>query len=332
MKNFYIVDVSVDKSRHNSYISNTIISNIQNALNQNKKTILYINKRGAYDLFICSDCSNLKKCPRCDIALSVHKNPAKLLCHHCSYSENIPLYCDKCNGNNLKKIWVWTQQIEESMAKIFPNIKIFRLDSDNVANNSLKKEALENIADSQIIIGTKMITTWFDFKDIWVIGVILIEQELQIPKYDTEEKIYSNIKQLIGRWWRLGQETNIIIQTMLPNNEIIKNITELNYKEFLKKTLSERKIFHYPPFVELATLRYKDINKSNAESFIRDLRIKLDTFNTLWNYEIITVENTIKRDNQYFSKIIIKWWNIRLFLQNIKKEILKNKDLVVIFE
>lgn len=332
MKNLYMVDLWVDKSKQNSYISNTLISYIQNALNHHQKTILYINKRGAYDLFICSDCSYLKKCPRCDIALSVHKNPEILMCHHCSYSENISLHCDTCNGSNLKKIWVGTEQIEESIAKIFPNTTKFRLDSDNVANLTLKKEALQNIQKAQIIIGTKMITTGFDLKDIEIIGVILIEQELQIPKYDTEEKMYSNIKQLIGRWGRLWQETNIIIQTMVPNNEMITNIMQLNYKDFFKKTLQERKLFGYPPFLELVTLRYKNINKFNAESFIKDLKNRLDSYNIWEKFEIIWVEKSIKRDNQYFAKIIIKWLNIRDFLQNIKTDILKNKNLVVIFQ
>jgi hypothetical protein len=50
------------------------------------------------------------------------------------------------------------------------------------------------------------------------------------------------------------------------------------------------------------------------------------------NIEIIKVETLYKRDHQYFWKIILKWENLRDFLQNIKKEILKNKDLAVIFE
>lgn len=331
MKNLYVVDLTLDKSKHNLYISNTLINSMQTALENNKKTILYINKRWAYDLLICSDCNNLKKCPKCDIALSVHKNPDKLMCHHCSYTEDISLNCEKCGWSNLKKIWVWTQQIEDSISRIFPWVQVFRLDSDNVKNNTLKREALENISNSWIIIWTKMITTWFDFKDIWVIWVILIEQELQIPKYDTEEKIYSNIKQLIWRWWRVWEETNIILQTFIPNNEIIKNITWSNYKDFFKKTLQERKLFNYPPFTELVTLRYKDLNKTNSTNYMIELKAKLDKLNN-WDFEITRIENTIKRDNQYFSKIIIKWHNIREFLQNIKKDVLSNKDLVLIFD
>ncbi|MDD5769754.1 MAG: primosomal protein N' [Candidatus Gracilibacteria bacterium] len=331
MKHIFTVDLSKDKSLKNQYLSNTLITNIEQSLKNNKKTILYLNKRGAYDLLVCKDCNYIKKCPKCDIILSVHKNPKVLMCHHCSYSENISLKCESCEGTNLKNIGVGTEQIEESVLKIFPGVKVFRLDSDNVSNISSKKDALENIKSSNIIIGTKMITTGFDFNDIATIGIILLEQELQIPKYDTEEKIYSNIKQLIGRGGRLGGETNIIIQTFVPNNEMIKNLIELNYKDFFKKTLEERKKFNYPPFVELATLRYKDKNKINSIKFITDLKTRLDVINN-GDYEIIIFEKPIKRDNQYFSKIIIKGKNLREFLQNIKKEIFKNKDLVVIFE
>lgn len=330
MKNLYVVDLNFDKSKF-PYFSNTLINSIKIALDNNKKTILYINKRGMYDLLICADCNHLKKCPKCDIALSVHKNPEILMCHYCSYTEKIDLNCEKCAGTNLKKIWIWTEQVEENILKIFPKVKIFRLDSDNVKNNTSKREALENINNSEIIIWTKMITTWFDFKNIWVIWLILIEQELQIPKYDIEEKIFQNTKQLIWRWWRSWEETDIIIQTFIPKNVIVKNIVDLNYKDFFKATLLERKLFNYPPFCELVTLRYKDKNKEKSIDYINSLKQKLDKLNP-WDFEIIKVETTIKRDNQYFSKIIIKWHNVRDFLQNIKKEIFSQKNLVVIFE
>lgn len=330
MKNIYIVDLNKDKSKKNNYLSETLITKMQESFKNWKKTILYINKRWAYNMLVCKDCSNIEKCPACDIILSVHKNPEKLICHHCWYSKEIPLSCEKCGSVNLEKVWVWTQQIEESIKKYFPWEIVFRMDSDNVKNIWEKKLALENLKNSKIIIWTKMITTWFDFRDIWVIWIILLEQELQIPKYDTEEKIYSNIKQLIWRWGRVWSETDVIIQTFAPNNEMIKNLINLNYKEFLKKTLEERKIFNYPPFCELVTLRYKNVNSWNALDFMTNLKEKLDKFN-FWEYEIIKNPNTFKRNNQYFAQIIIKWNDVRKILENIKKEIFSDKDLAVIF-
>jgi primosomal protein N' len=60
---------------------------------------------------------------------------------------------------------------------------------------------------------------------------------------------------------------------------MIKNITEANYKDFFKKTLEERKLFNYPPFSELVTLRYKNISNEKALEFISELKIKLDKLN-----------------------------------------------------
>lgn len=331
MKNLYLVDLTLDKSKQSNYLSNLLIKHIGETLNENKKTILYLNKRWAYNLLICEDCSNIEKCPRCDIALSVHQKPDRLLCHHCWFVKNMIITCEKCWNTRLKSIWVWTQQIEDNIKKIFPNINIFRLDSDNIANKTQKSETLQNIKNAQIIIWTKMITTWFDFHDIKTIWVILLEQELQIPKYDTEEKIYSNIKQLLWRAWRLWNDSNVIIQTFIPENEMVKNIINLNYKDFFKKTLEERKLFGYPPFLEYCTLRYKNINEKKTLEFINDFKIKLDKLNN-WKYEIIKLDTLNKRDNQFFWKIVIKWQNIRELLQLIKADILKNKDLVVIFE
>lgn len=331
MKNFYLVDLWVDKSKQNPYLSQTLLSKIEQNLLDGKKIILYLNKRWAYDLLLCQDCHHIKKCPKCDISLSVHKNPPKLVCHHCMYSQEIFLECEKCHGTHLKNIWVGTQQIEETLQTLFPKIDIFRMDSDSVKNISWKKQALENITRAQIVIGTKMITTGFDLRNIGLIGVILLEQELQIPKYDTEERIYATVKQLIGRWWRMWDESDIVIQTLAAKNEIIQNIIALNYKDFFKKTLEERKLFWYPPFQEIATLRYKDTNKLRAIEFVQNLKPRLDSFNT-GKFEIIKIDTPIKRDNQFFTKIIIKGPNVRSFLQNIKWEILQNKDMAVIFE
>ena len=322
MKNYTLVDLVKDASKYNKYLSNTLLNLIDENLKNNKKIILYINKRWAYDLSICQECSYIKKCKKCDVSMSVHKNPPKYICHHCFFVEDILLKCEKCNWTNLTFVWVWTEQIEEVLKNIFPKINIFRMDSDNLKNITLKKEALNNLNDANIIIWTKMITTWFDFRNIWLIWIILLEQELQIPFYDIEEKIYQNTKQLLWRWWRLWEKTQFLIQTLSPQNDIILDIINLNYNDFLNKTLKERKLFKYPPFLELATLRYKNKDRNISIEFIQKLKNKLDLLNN-WDFEILLIDTPVKRDNQFFTKIIIKWKDIKIFLQNIKKEILK---------
>ena len=329
----FLVNLSQDKSNKSPYLSNTLLKKIEDSLKKNKKIILYLNKRWEFSSLVCTNCNHLYKCENCDISMSVHKYPEKLICHICHSNKNIPIKCEKCSKNTLEKVWIWTQQIEDSLKKEFKNNSIFRFDTDTVKNKTEKNDALKNLEKADIIIWTKMITTWFNFKWVGLIWVILLEQELLIPKYNTEEKVYSNIKQLLWRWNRNWEKTDIIIQTFIPDNEVIKSITEYNYKDFFIKTLDERKLFNYPPFTEMLTLEYRDKNKEKASSFITNLNNKLNLEKSNHkDIQIKLITNPSRKYNQYYYKIIIKWHNLKNFIKCIKNEIIRNSWLVVIFE
>ena len=342
-----LVNLSIDKSKINPYISETLLTKIEETLKNKEKVILYLNKRWQFNSIICNDCQYLFKCKNCDTSMSVHKYPPKLICHLCWDIKNIPLSCEKCGWVNLSNIWVWTQQIEDSLKKLPLFTKegvgersIFRFDTDTMKTKKSKSEAIQNLKKADIIIGTKMITTGFNFDKVWLVWVILLEQELQIPKYNTVESVYTNIRQLIWRGSRVWQKTDFIIQSFIPDNEIVQSIIFDNYREFFIKTLEERKIFNYPPYWELATLEYRHKNEKKAEEFMEKLYNKLKIENTpLLNkgglkevYEIIFNQKSLKKVNQYYYKIIIKWNNVRNFIEKIKPEIIRNSGLVVIFD
>ena len=336
-----LINLNQNKSNLNYYISSTLLEKIEDNLKNNKKIIIYLNKRWSFSSYICEDCSYLYKCPNCDVSLNLHNNK-KLICHMCWYSQNMDLQCKKCNWTNLKWIGVWTQQIENSLKNYFKKekISIFRFDLDAVKTKKAKNEALVNLENANIIIATKMITTWFDFQNIGLIWIILAEQEFSIPKYNSEAKAYINLKQLVWRWNRLWEKTEILMQTFIPDNETIKSFSQ-NYKNFFINTLEERKLFNYPPFTEMLTLEYRHKNKQKSLDFMEKLKNKLDLLNQDHttplimgknNIEIILNKQTFKKYNQYFVKIILKWNNLRNFLENIKYEIFRNSNLTVIFE
>ena len=217
------------------------------------------------------------------------------------------------------------------------NPNIFRFDADVVKNRSEKKQALDLLKNADIIIWTKMIVSGFDFENVGLVWVILLEQELQIPKYNTSEKVYSNVKQLLWRWWRKWVQTEFVIQTFIPKSEIVKETAFSNYKEFFTKTLKERKAFNYPPFCEFVILEYRDKEKQKALNFILKIKEKLEkelrsVENTHKNIEIILNPNYSKKYNQFYYKIILKWQNLREFLKCIKTEIFSHSNFSVIFE
>ncbi len=328
-----LINLNQNKSNINPYISATLLEKIEEILWKKEKIILYLNKRWTFSSLVCGDCSYFYKCSNCDVAMTVYSWINKLKCNLCGNNCEIPIKCKKCLWVNLQTIWVGTQQIEDSLKKYFSwKINIFRFDLDSVKNKKDKQKALDEIKNADIIIATKMITTWFDLEKIWLIWVILLEQELIIPKYNWEEKAYINIRQLFGRGNRKNQKTEIIVQTFIPDSDLVNNLIKLNYKEFFLNTLQERKIFNYPPFSEIVRLEYRHQNKQKAYDFVLQLKNKLDILNKYNKLEIIFNKQSYKKYNQYYYFILIKWENIRNFLKNIKKEIFLNQKLNVIFD
>ena len=325
-----IIDLKQDSSNENKYFSNTLISKIEKYLKDKKKVILYLNKRWDYSSLICNKCSKIYKCDNCDIPLSIHDN--YLVCHICNYTKILPNSCEICKNSKLQKIWIWTWQIEKFIKQKWPDKLTYRFDTDVIKNKVEKKEALERLQTADIVIWTKMITTWFDFNNVWLVWIVLLEQELQIPKYNTTEMLYSNLKQFIWRGWRKWEKTEFIVQSFIPENPVVNDILYSNYKEYLKITLEERKKFNYPPFSEFASLEYRDKDKDASKTYIIELKQKLENKNTNKDIEIIWYPIPFKKQWLYHTKIIIKWNNIRDLLYLFKKDIFWNSNLSLIFD
>lgn len=328
---FFTVNLRQDASRISNYISTTLLDEIEHTLKKGEKVLLYLNKRGAYSSMICQDCQYLFECPNCDVSLSVHQNPPHLNCHLCHHRYNIPLHCPQCKWNTLKNIWVGTQQIEHILQEYFKDSLVYRFDSDSTKTLSSKKQALQELEKADIIIGTKMISTGFNFEKIGCIGVILVEWELSYPSYNAEEKAYSWLKQLIGRGNRKSQKTTIILQTFIPKNPIILRLTEKNFKDFFTETLRERKDFSYPPYSEMVTLEYRHTDASKALQYIQKIHTLLQKFDTDSSYHVIPWTSAFKKNNTYHATMIIKWAKVRDFLKNIEETILRESKLSVIF-
>jgi len=330
MKDYFLVDIGRDFLTKHRFLSTTLTDKIAENLWAWKKTLLYLNKRGTYPLMVCEDCHHIEKCPHCDVSLSVHAREQKLVCHSCGYQIDIPLSCSACHGTHLKGIGIGTQLVEDSIRKLFPTANIFRMDSDYLGKTTLKRTALGRMHEADIIIGTKMMTTGFDFPDIGLIGIILLEQELHIPIYDIEERVYTTLTQLIGRGGRKGEQTDIVIQTAAPGNEMVKNILESNYRDFFTKTLQERKLFKYPPFFEYVVIQYRHSSKEQLQKYLQDIFERISKH--IWDsIECRLAQDAWKREKQYYGKIILKGKNIRQALLPFRDEIVRTPFLSVIF-
>ena len=145
---------------------------------------------------------------------------------------------------------------------------------------------------------------------------------MAVPEYNIEEAIYTQIA------YNTKKQAPIIIQTFTPHTPIAKNLIEGNYRDFLSRTLQERKQFDYPPYAELAYIWVEDKNKERVKDIIYKLASKLQMEiqdqkrNIILHYDKELFE---RRAGEYRQKIVLRGQNLMCTLETIKGEIIKNR-------
>lgn len=154
-----------------------------------------------------------------------------------------------------------------------------------------------------------------------LVAFLLLETEIAVPEYDIEEKIYTNIA------YNARKGSEILIQTFAPKSDLIQNITEGNYRDFLVHTLAERKQFSYPPYKELVHIWVRDKSKERIKDIIYKIRNKLEILKTPDIKLYFDKELFTKRNNEYGQKIVLKGTNLSPLLTEIEKEIFRNRGV-----
>lgn len=150
---FTIIDLNYAKCSL-PFLSNELLEKISKTIVKEKKCLLFFNRRGSARTLICKDCGYQAICERCDLAMIVHTSPShRLLCHHCSAESPIPHSCPKCHGSNLNSVGFGIQKIEENLAKLFPEVRIARIDSDKKRSEGMH---FQEISEAQILLSTEL--------------------------------------------------------------------------------------------------------------------------------------------------------------------------------
>jgi len=287
-----IVDLKGELKINRSLLGRKISELAAEALQNGQKVILFLNRRGIGGALYCRDCGYIPRCGECGLPLKTHEN--SLLCHHCAKATPMTLTCDKCGGANLTALGFGTKKIEQELRNNFPEVKIGRLDKDNA----------ELSTDFDILIATeilfKKLVPALGNEKIGLVGVLQFEPGKNRGAESTYEalNLLIKLKNLAARF-----DAEYVIQTPDPENKIFEYLMSPN--AFYAEESEYRRLFKYPPFVNLIRLFYQNEDAGLAEKTgaktLQDLRIKLAPT------EVFTVKNIkSKIRGRYRFNIIIK--------------------------
>ena len=222
-----------------------------------QQTILLLNRRGNSRALVCVDCRETPECPRCSLRLTYHSANHRLMCHYCGFSQPVPNRCPSCGGP-LKPLGTGTQKVQQELSQLFPELGTLRMDADTVSAVNTHEKILERFQQENIpvLIGTQMVAKGLNLPKVTLVGVLDADLSLYTGGYRAGETTFNMLTQVIGRAGRGENPGRAVIQTLVPQHQVIQLAARQDYDAFYALELELRRVQSMPPFGDLATVTF----------------------------------------------------------------------------
>lgn len=250
---------------------------ITEAVKSGKQAIIFQNRRGFAPMVICRQCGWVPKCDNCDVSLVYHKSSGLLKCHYCGFTKILPTLCPACEENSIVSYGYGTERIAEEIHEEFPDRRIARMDLDTTRNKDAYQEIIETFSrhDTDILVGTQMISKGLDFDHVSMVGVANADTLLNFPDFRSNERAFNMLEQVAGRAGRRKEKGLVCIQTTKPDEHVLEFVKAHDYKGFYDTEIQEREKFGYPPFTRIVNIYVKHKDWRMADKIALRLALEL---------------------------------------------------------
>ncbi|MGN0152038.1 MAG: primosomal protein N' [Wujia sp.] len=238
-----------------SIVSKALYDMIEDRLQKKEQIMLFINRRGYNSFVSCRDCGEVIKCPKCDVALSLHNN-GFMMCHYCGYIERESKQCPKCSSRMIGGFGTGTEKVEAEIHRLFPDARTLRMDRDTTTKKGAHGDILNRFLkhEADILIGTQMIVKGHDFANVTLVGIMLADMSLFANDFRAGERTFDLLTQAAGRAGRGDRPGHVLIQTYQPEHYAIVAAAKQDYEGFFETEMSYRRLLRYPPVYNMMVL------------------------------------------------------------------------------
>ena len=222
-----------------------------------RQSILFLNRRGNSRALVCVDCREAPECPRCSARLTYHSANRRLMCHYCGFSQPTPNRCPGCGGP-LKSVGTGTQKVQEELAMLLPDLEVARMDADTVSAVNTHEKILSRFREERvpILLGTQMVAKGLNMPLVTLVGVLDADLSLYSGSYRAAETTFNMLTQVVGRAGRGQYPGTAMIQTMVPEHQVLRLAAHQDYDGFYELEIALRRHQLYPPFAQLLTVTF----------------------------------------------------------------------------
>ncbi len=247
---------------------------IKYALSKNESVLLFSVRKGLAGVTVCHDCGHTLLCPQCSTPVVLYgakqRTSTKIeqtrifMCNKCGHKETTEVKCKECGSWNLTPLGIGTDRVYEEVLKEFPKANIIQIDKEATSTDKQAHDAINLFykKPGTILIGTEMVFSYLHTQ-VTHSAIISLDGLLSIPSFNITQKILHIIEKL-----HYITTQNLIIQTRIPDSQILQYILSGNVLPLYREDLKERKQFGYPPFKRLIKITFagtaSETNKARA--------------------------------------------------------------------
>lgn len=268
-----------NRSSDSEKLSAPLLDKMAEKLRKGEQTLLLLNRRGYWTGIECPKCGYIFVCPECGGNLTYHREDEMLKCHHCGHVRRYPSECPNCGNHALRRIGYGTERVLEEVERLFPSIRIARMDSD-VGKVSHKVESILRAfhdGEYDVLVGTQMIAKGHDFPLVTLSSVVLADIGFSLPTYRSSERTFELIAQAVGRSGRSSRDGEALIQTYNPDHYAIQYGAKQDYEGFYRHEMQERRIAQYPPYVYLILAEFTGKNEERTALAAMEFKKELES-------------------------------------------------------
>ena len=239
-------------------LSDSLRQQIYDNWNRGDQTVLLLNRRGNSRYLICVDCRETPECPRCSIPMTYHSANGRLMCHYCGFSQLAPGRCPKCGGP-MKTMGTGTQKVQQELQALFPEMEVERMDADTVSAVNTHEKILEHFQKENVpvLLGTQMVAKGLNLPKVTLVGVLDADLSLYTGGYRAGETTFNLLTQVVGRAGRGERPGRAVIQTMVPDHQLIRLAAMQDYDGFYRMELRLRQVQNAPPFADQMMITFQ---------------------------------------------------------------------------
>jgi primosomal protein N' (replication factor Y) len=269
-----LIDMREHPPERGRWLSPPLVEAMAQTFAKGEQSLLFLNRRGYAPLVLCKACGERMTSPDTDSWLVEHRYSNRLVCHLTGFSMPKPEACPHCGAkDSLTPIGPGVERLEEEARSLFPQARIAVFSSDIVADAQAARELVARMEGGEIdiLVATQAAAKGHNFPGLTLVGVVDADLGLKGGDLRAAERTFQLLAQVAGRAGRADKPGRALLQTYMPEHQVMQALRAGDRDSFLEAEGEERRAAGLPPYGRLAAVIVSSLDPAKLDEVCRAL-------------------------------------------------------------